>query len=65
MSRTPVEEPLDRTIAAKVPRPVEDRLRAAARAADRTLSGQVRRVLREWAESASPEDLGAAEARAE
>ena len=35
-------------------RAVVDRLREVARTNDRTLSGQVRRVLREWADGEQP-----------
>ena len=43
--------PADITIAAKIEKPVLDRLRDAARKDDRSLSGQIRRVLRAWADA--------------
>jgi hypothetical protein len=48
--------PADSILAAKVPRAVADRLREAARTHDRTLSGQIRRVLREWANEVSADE---------
>jgi len=51
--------PATSTIAAKLPRPVIDRLRAEAYLHDRTLSGQIRRVLREWAENAGGDNARA------
>jgi hypothetical protein len=47
-------EQLDTVVTAKLPRAILERLHKAARAHDRTLSGQVRRVLREWCESDQP-----------
>jgi len=46
--------PANQTLAAKVERPVLDRLREVAQQNDRTLSGQIRRVLRAWAEGQQP-----------
>jgi hypothetical protein len=51
------------TIAAKIPRSVADRLREEAHRADRTLSGQIRKVLREWATGEPPEHATAATQR--
>jgi hypothetical protein len=50
-SDRPRRAPADSTIAAKVERPVVDRLREAARANDRSLSGQIRVALRAWVEA--------------
>ena len=66
MPRVHEFSPADRTIAAKLTAPTIDQLRAIARAHDRTLSGQIRRALREWLDaqaSLTPEaraDVGAA-----
>lgn len=46
--RSVLVDPTDSTVTAKIPRAIADRLRAEARAHDRTLSGQVRAVLRQW-----------------
>jgi hypothetical protein len=51
-----VPAPADRVIAAKLPHDLITRLRQAAHEADRTLSGQLRRVVREWAENEKPGD---------
>ena len=48
---SPAPAPADRVIAAKLPHNLIVRLREAAREADRTLSGQLRRVVREWADN--------------
>jgi hypothetical protein len=53
-TRVPV--PTNRVIAAKLPARLIERLRSEARQHDRTLSGQVRKILREWAESAEGSD---------
>jgi hypothetical protein len=41
----------DRIISAQLPHDLIVRLREAARESDRTISGQLRRIVREWAES--------------
>jgi hypothetical protein len=47
----PVSTPSDRIISAQLPHDLIVRLREAARESDRTISGQLRRIVREWAES--------------
>jgi hypothetical protein len=41
-------------VATKLPQAAYERLRAAARCNDRSLSGQLRAIVREWAERGSP-----------
>jgi hypothetical protein len=47
-SESQLVNPADSVVAAKVPEPILARLHAVAREHDRTLSGQIRRVLRAW-----------------
>jgi hypothetical protein len=43
-------------IASRVPREISNALRRAAQEADRSISGQIRKVLREWAETQASAD---------
>ena len=44
-----VADPADVVLSTKIPKHVAHRLRESARANDRSMSGEIRRVLKEWA----------------
>ena len=51
-----VRQPADHTLSVKVPTQIAARLREYAHAHDRTVSGELRRIIRQWAESAEASD---------
>jgi hypothetical protein len=54
--RARVANPATTTLAVKLPRAVAARLRESAHLNDRTISGELRRIIRQWAEQQGASD---------